>query len=151
MAAAYADADVDDVEGYLRWKNFATAPYQSATHGSRYVNNYANETGDEAYGKYEDVGTMPAGSILAKDSFVVHPDGAAEIGPLFIMEKVKAGALEETNGWRYQMIMPNGTIFGTTGRAGSSKVQFCAQCHSATADSQDSLFFMPEEFRVGAK
>lgn len=151
MTAAYAKADVAAVEGYTTWQNFATAPYQSATHGSRYVNNYADKTGAESYGKFEDVGTMPAGSVLAKDSFVVNPDGTVAVGPLFVMAKADAGEMAETAGWQYRMIMPDGSLFGTTGGEGSQKVQFCAECHAAVAEVQDSLFFMPEEFRVESR
>ena len=151
MAAAYAKAGVDSIDGYMAWQNVANAPYQSATHGSRYVNNYANAIGAEAYAKFEDVGTMPEGSVLPKDSFVVNQDGTVAVGPLFIMTKVAAGQLEETHGWMYRMIMPDGSLFGTTGGAGSERVQFCAECHAAVAEVQDSLFFLPEEFRVGAQ
>ncbi len=46
------------------------------------------------------------------------------------------------------MIMPNGSVFGTTWGAGNEKVQFCADCHISVAPDVDSMFFMPEEYRV---
>jgi len=148
MGADYAKAGVAAVADYQQWVNLAKAPYQSATHGSRYVNNYVNATGAEAYGRYEKVGKMPAGSVLAKDSFVVSADGRVAIGPLFIMEKLAAGANADTHDWRYAMIMPNGSVLGTTGGEGSQNVQFCAECHAAMADDHDSLFFLPEALRA---
>jgi hypothetical protein len=148
MGSDYAKAGVAAVDNYQQWVNLALAPYQSATHGGRYVNNYANGTGAEAYGRYEKVGTMPAGSVLAKDSFVVNPDGRVAVGPLFIMEKLVAGANADTHDWRYAMIMPNGSLLGATGGKGSANVAFCADCHSTMADDQDSLFFLPDEMRA---
>jgi len=148
MAAAYAQAGLVYVDGYQSWANLATAPYQSATHGGRYVNNYVNATGTPRYTQYEDVGTMPSGAVLAKDSFVVNQNGTTSIGPLFIMEKMQEGFDAGTHDWRYAMVMPNGSVFGTTGGDGSASVQFCAECHAAVAESQDSLFFLPEEFRA---
>jgi hypothetical protein len=48
MDADYAKAGIAAVADYQKWVNLAVAPYQSATHGSRYVNNYVNATGAEA-------------------------------------------------------------------------------------------------------
>jgi hypothetical protein len=49
------------------------------------------------------------------------------------------------------MIMPDGSLFGVTGGQGSENVQFCAECHAIVADDQDSLFFLPEEFRLTSR
>jgi hypothetical protein len=148
MAAAHAKAGLAQVQGYQQWTNVAAVPYQSATHGSRYVNNYVNATGAPRYSQFEEVGTMPSGSVIAKDSFVANTNGTVAIGPLFIMEKMPGGFNAGTHDWRYTMVMPNGAVFGTTGGDGSANVQFCAECHAAVAESADSLFFLPEEFRA---
>ena len=128
---------------YVGWTNFATSPYISATHGGRYVNNYANGS---AYGGYEDAGAMAAGTVLVKDSFSVNGKGQVMVGPLFLMTKMAAGFNADNGDWQYQMVMPNGTVFGTTNGAGSAKVQFCADCHNAVGE-QDALWFLPEEYR----
>ena len=130
---------------YLDWSVFNTAPYQSATHGNRFVNNYANPTGADEYGKYEDGGPMPVGSVLAKESFMVTGNGVVKPGPLFVMEKMAAGFLEESGDWRYSMVMPNGKIMGITNGDGSGKVEFCIQCHIVA--ERDSMFFLPDEYR----
>ncbi len=148
MAAAYTKAGLAKVRDYQTWTNVAAVPYQSATHGERYVNNYINGVGAPRYTLFEEVGAMPAGSVLAKDSFVVNQKGTTAIGPLFIMEKMPAGFDAGTHDWRYTMVIPNGSVFGTTGGAGSASVQFCAECHAAVAEGADSLFFLPEEFRA---
>ena len=145
LIVAYARSGVMAGRQYVGWTNHATTPYQSATHGGRYVNNYANGVGAD-YGRYEDAGTLPEGSLLAKDSFSVNKTGQVMVGPLFLMAKMAAGFNAGTGDWQYQMVMPNGTVYGTTGGAGSAKVQYCADCHNAMAE-QDSLWFLPDEYR----
>lgn len=147
MAAAYAKAGAEEVGGYIDWRNVAKAPYQSATHGSRYVNNYANATGAPTYAKFEEGGTMPVGSVLAKDSFEVHTDGTVAVGPLFVMEKMQSGFNQDSQDWKYTMIMPTGTVFGVTDGKNSDGMTFCYQCHT-TADDTDSLMFLPEDMRA---
>jgi hypothetical protein len=123
----------------------------SATHGSRYVNNYPGPEAAEAYRQFEEIGAMPTGGRIAKDSFTVAPDGRVGVGPLFIMEKMAEGFNEGSADWRYAMIMPDGSLFGVTNGPGSQNVQFCAECHAIVADDQDSLYFLPEEFRVTSR
>jgi LysM repeat protein len=136
---------------YQGWERLNTMPYVSATHGSRYVNNYPGPEAAAAYGKFEDIGTMPAGGRIAKDSFTVTPDGRIGVGPLFLMEKMAAGFNAASDDWRYTMIMPDGSLFGVTNGQGSQNVQFCAECHAIVAEDQDSLYFMPEEFRLTSR
>lgn len=138
-------------QAYQGWSRFSSQPYVSATHGSRYVMNYADGKAAEAYGRFEDIGTMPVGGRLAKDSFLVAPDGTLSVGPLFIMEKMPEGFNADTYDWRYAMIMPDGSLAGITDGPGSANMQFCADCHIAVADGQDNLFFLPEEYRVTAR
>ncbi len=147
MTAGYAKAGVTTVGGYTGWTRVNTSPYQSATHGSRYVNNYADKKAARRYTKFEKAGSMPAGSVIAKDSFAVRPDGSTALGPLFVMQKMTAGFSPKTGNWRYTMIMPNGTVVGTTKGKGSASVKFCAECHMSMGEGQDSLVFLPGEFR----
>jgi hypothetical protein len=44
MAAACGKAGLAQVQGYQQWTNVAAVRFLSATHGSRYVDNYANAT-----------------------------------------------------------------------------------------------------------
>jgi hypothetical protein len=146
--AAYAKAGLQSVAGYTTWANAATGPYQSATHGNRYVNNFVNKTGAEGYLRYEEGAPMPSGTVVAKDSFMVNPDGSLAVGPLFVMEKAKAGFNPASGDWRYTMVMPDGSVAGTTNGDGSAAVEFCNACHVNAAQDQDYLFFLPEDFRV---
>lgn len=139
LKAAYGDA------GYLSWKSYNKGPYVSGTHGGRYVNNYANRKAFK-YGRFEDAGTLAKGSVLAKDSFVVMPDGKVAIGPLFLMEKMGKGFAPNGGDWKYTMIVPGAGTVGVTAGKGSGAVKFCADCHAAV-EEQDYLFFLPEEYR----
>ncbi|MCH7693206.1 MAG: cytochrome P460 family protein [Proteobacteria bacterium] len=147
MTASYAKAGLKTVSGYTGWTRVNTSPYQSATHGNRYVNNYADKHAAQRYTKFEKAGLMPAGSVIAKDSFAVRPDGSTAVGPLFVMEKMTAGFSPKTGNWRYTLIMPNGAVIGTTKGKGAASVKFCAECHMSMGEGQDSMTFLPEEFR----
>lgn len=133
-------------DAYTGWTLYNTAPYLSALHGSRYVNNYGNDVA-HGYGDWEDGGPAPEGAILAKDSFVVGGDGSVGKGPLFLMEKMAPGFNTESDDWKYSMIMPDGNLFGVTNGVNSNAVAFCISCHVVAP--VDHMFFLPPEFRVG--
>lgn len=146
LASAYALAQMPKLRNYLSWRRFNKAPYRSSTHGARYVNNYANKRG-RAYGAFEESGVLPVGAIVVKDSFSATADGDIFSGPMFIMEKMKAGFNPPSGDWRYAMIMPDGSLFGQTGGPNAERVEFCVGCH-AKQKAYDHLFFLPEEFRL---
>jgi len=146
MRAAYAKAGVAKVRGYQKWVKVSTAPYASDTHGNRYTSNAVNSHGDYRYQKFEEAGTLPLGTVLAKDSMVVRPDGKVAVGPLFIMEKKEADWNQFTGDWQYSMILPNGKVAGSTGGKGMS-MKFCAECHNAVRPEQDSTMLLPDDYR----
>ena len=145
MASGYALARLEKVRRYLTWRRFNSAPYRSATHGARYVNNYSNRVG-ESYGLFEDAGPLPLGTVLLKDSFTATANGAIFPGPMFVMEKMADGFNRASGNWRYTMVMPDGSLFGETNGVSSDNVQFCIGCHAMRAE-WDHLFFLPAEFR----
>ncbi len=142
LSRGYAASKNIVAKTYRKWRLFNTAPYRSATHGNRYVNNYANE---DSYGMPGAV--MPPGTVLAKDSFTVTAESAAFGGALFLMEKLEPGASPENGDWRYTMIMPDGSILGDSTGENPDQVKFCHACHAAKADN-DYLFFVPEAYRI---
>ena len=146
MVASYRLSRLPYTETYRTWRRYNTVPYLSSHHGNRYLNNYGNVLAD-AYGKYEDVGTLPAGAVVVKDSFAVTDRGDVFTGPLFVMEKMAPGFNPAGRDWRYTMIMPDGSLFGTTNGDGAARVEFCVTCHQAAGDKQDHLFFLPQEYR----
>ncbi len=147
LAAGYGKSGLAVAGYYKDWKNYSNQPYVSDTHGGRYVNNFGNSLA-ASYNKYEKAGRMPVGALLAKDSFVAKGNGKLAAGPLFLMEKMAAGFNENSGNWRYTMVLPNGQVFGTTNGAGSAKMKFCYECHMSVAEEQDSLMFLPEEYRA---
>ena len=149
MMRGYRQSGDNSAMNFLRWDRFNTAPYRSATHGERFVNNSANAAA-QAYGLYEEAGTMPPGAVVVKDTFYVSQAGGVFPGALMIMEKMPAGFDPATGDWRYTMIMPDGSLYGATGGENGESVAFCADCH-ALAAAYDHLFFIPEAFRVVAE
>ena len=147
MAKAYKQSGLEPAEDYTSWTRHNSAPYQSATHGNRYVNNYANTVARD-YANLDAVESLPQGSILAKDSFEVTRDGDVLTGPLALMEKMQPGFNPQSRDWRYTMILPDGTVFGITNGEGSDRVEFCIECHVAAGDDMDHLFYVPERYRV---
>jgi hypothetical protein len=148
MSAGYGPAGgVGAVYG--TWERFNTAPYRSATHGRHYVDNYANAIAAEFYRRYEAAGTLPVGSIVAKDSFIVTADRLVEPGPLFVMEKMSEGFNYVTGDWRYKLISADGELVGETRGEGAERVEYCIACHAAAAiQGTDHLFFVPKDLRV---
>lgn len=143
MVSGYRLSRDPVADRYYAWRRYNRVPYLSATHGERYINNYANASA----GAYGQGAPMPVGAVLAKDSFTVTGQGDVFTGPLFVMEKMPRGFSAETVDWRYTMIMPDGSLFGTTGGEGGDRVAFCASCHTM-ADAVDQLFFVPERYRA---
>ena len=147
MVAGYSDSEIPAAVSYRDWRRFNRAPYHSATHGGRFVNNYANAIGAERYGRLRADEAMPPGAMLAKDSFSVTKDGDVFAGSLFLMEKLAPGGAPDLADWRYVMITPAGGIYGDTTGRNSAKVTFCHDCHKLAADN-DHLYYVPKKWRV---
>jgi hypothetical protein len=146
MRQAYGKSGIGVASAYPKWKRYSKVAYQSGTHGGRYVQNYANAAGKN-YGRYEKSGKMQAGGYLVKDSFTVTKDGKIGVGPLFVMRKMNAGWNAASGDWKYAMVMPNGAYFGETKGKNAKNMKFCIECHIAVAEDQDSMMFLPEEYR----
>lgn len=146
MIGGYRMSGIPAADNYGAWPRFNRAPYRSAQHGERFVNNYTNGIGQD-YGRFEAVGRLPVGAILVKDSFTVTENGEVFGGALFVMEKMPKGFNPPSRDWRYSMIMPDGSLLGETGGDGADEVEFCITCHELAGDAHDHLFFIPEAYR----
>lgn len=146
LQGGYARSGNPTAANYLKWRRFNTAPYLSATHGNHYLNNYVNEIGAAAYGRFEKAGKLPVGTIIAKDSFSVTRSGEILLGGLFLMEKMPGGFDDVTGDWKYTFFQADGTLFGATNGAGSKRVEYCIGCHLAVKH-QDHLWFLPKPYR----
>jgi class 3 adenylate cyclase len=147
ISKAYKRSGLKLAEDYTSWTRHNTAPYLSATHGNRFVNNYANAIAKD-YANLDKVESLPQGSILAKDSFEVTKDGDVLTGPLALMEKMQPGFNPQSRDWRYTMVLPDGMVFGITSGEGSERVEFCIECHVAAGEDMDHVFYVPERYRV---
>ncbi len=145
MVRGYAASQEPTAEDYRQWRRYNTAPYRSATHGNRYVNNYANAKAAD-YAETQTGAKLPPGAVIAKDSFTVTADKAVFAGALFVMEKLAPGTSPRTAEWRYLMILPDGSYFGDTTGDNADKVEFCHGCHERVADN-DYLYFLPKKYR----
>lgn len=145
MQAGFALSGDPTAINYQKWQRYNRVAFRSAGHGRRFVSTYANETA-KAYGKYERAGTLPVGSIIAKDSIIITDDGRAVPGVLAIMEKMPDGFKYVSGNWKYSEIRSDGKILGTTNGKDSEQVAFCIACH-LMAEAHDHLRFMPERFR----
>ena len=147
LAAGYAKGDkrwipAEYVRDYRSWTSASTFPAAPGFHGERFLLTFVNPVGAEQYLKYEDEGvTMPAGTVIAKESFSVNDQGKASPGPLFLMEKAPAGASPQTNDWYYMMVAPSGQPQAVP------VAQACHACH-AGLEGSDGLGYPVEEARV---
>ncbi len=150
MIESYSRASgVPGVPEFRGWQVVSTSPLVSATHGSMMVSHIANPVAADLYTRWEGMAgqRFPEGSILAKESYRITPEGEVRAGPLFLMEKAAPGASPETGDWIYTRVFTNGRVQRTLG-PDSDRMMFCHDCHAATIDTYDAMFFPPEEFRI---
>jgi len=122
---------------YKGWTKVNEKPVMSATHGNTWVFTYVNKKseGPALAGKFP----LPAGAILAKESFQDAGGKPGARGALFVMEKRKKGYDPANSDWHYAVVNPDGTVaMSGSGKAGSS-TQFCAGCHMS-AKVNDFVF-----------
>jgi hypothetical protein len=143
MATGYGKEGDEVGANFRSWAPTATRPAIQGSHGTRILNTFANDIAAEQYLKFEEEGVnMPVGSVLAKESISVSiKKKKARPGPLFIMTKMEAGSIPETNDWLYAGLQPNGKVMKV-------KQSFCHDCHEAYED-QDYLAYPVEEVRLG--
>jgi len=140
----YKLADYGFAKQYTRWHRYNHSPYLSAGHGNRFLNNYGNRLAVN-YLKLAAGQKMPAGAVLAKDSFTATNGNKQHPGALFAMEKLQQGSAPEYGDWRYIMIMPDGSLLGDSGKADDRSMKFCHSCHQANAE-YDFLFGIPDQY-----
>ena len=131
------------VAEYRNWQATGTAPAAPGPHGDRFLLTWVNDVGFGDYTKFDtENAQMPAGTVIAKESFEVGEDGKATPGPLFLMQKVGEGLSPETEGWWYMMVAPNGQPQAV------EVMSACNECHSGFGTGQDFLGYPVEEVRV---
>lgn len=130
------------VNDYRGWKRVSKMPANPGFHSNRFLVTYVNEVGAAAYMKYEEDPVIPAGTVIAKESFMITDKGKVRRGPLFIMEKVEAGKSPKTNDWYYMMVNANGVPMAV------NVATACHACHQDNFGHQGGLGYPVEDVRV---
>lgn len=130
------------VNDYRGWTLASAFPAAPGFHGERFLVTWVNAAGAEEYLKYAEEPTIPAGTVIAKESFGVSAAGKVEKGPLFIMQKVEAGVSPKTDDWYYMMVAPNGAPQAV------EVVSACSECHQGNFGHQGGLGYPVEEARI---
>ncbi len=129
------------VEQFRTWTPASTLPADPGVHGERFLFTYVNSVGAAEYTQFKDEGAkMPAGTVIAKESFSVGDDGKTKHGPVFFMQKVAEGTSPRTNDWYYMAVQPNGKPLAV------NVYKACNECHSAYEGS-DYLAYPEEDVR----
>lgn len=147
LHAGYAQGDkrwipAEHVTDYRDWTRASTIPAAPGFHGNRFLLTWVNDTGDEAYLEYAEDPDIPAGTVIAKESFAVTDAGNVRKGPLFLMEKVAAGTSPETDDWYYMLVAPNGAPQAV------NVMTACSECHQGAYGFQGGLGYPVPEARV---
>jgi len=130
------------VQDYRSWAPANTLPANPGFHGGRFLLTFVNPTGAEAYMRYAEDPDIPAGTVIAKESFRVTESGKVQKGPLFLMEKVAAGTSPETMDWYYMAVAPNGAPMAV------NVMSACNTCHIDNFGHQGGLGYPVEEVRL---
>lgn len=116
-------------------------PWNSRTHGHRWVNTYVSK---EAVDAYKNSGDLPEGAWVVKESFENDNGKASQVpGPLYVMHKGKLSDSPQTGGWQYALRWdkpvpdnPEHIQMPVTWLPGDNQLNSCVQCHNhfKTAD-----------------
>lgn len=133
----------EHVARYRDWTRASRVPAAPGPHGGRFLVTWVNPAGAEAYLRYASPrGEMPVGTVIAKESFTVGPDGAAEAGPLFLMQKVEPGLSPDTNDWHYMLVAPSGAPLAV------EVMSACNACHQGSHGGSDGMAYPVPEARI---
>ena len=110
-------------------------PWNSRTHGHRWVNTYVSKEGAAVY---KNGGALLEGSLVVKESFQDEggkPSGTS--GPLYVMRKGKEADSPETHGWQYALSWdqpapgnPEGIQMPVKWLPGDPHLASCVKCHN---------------------
>jgi hypothetical protein len=130
------------VNDFRGWTKANTVPAAPGFHSGRFLNTWVNSVGAEEYLKYAENPTIPAGTVIAKESFGVSDEGQVSRGPLFFMEKVASGTSPETDDWYYTMVSANGQPMAV------NVISACSECHQGNFGDTGGLGYPVEEARI---
>lgn len=149
LLAGYSTGDkkwipAEFVADYRGWTRVSTFPASPGFHGGRFLLTWVNDAGAEEYLKFKEADvSIPAGTVIAKESFAVNDAGKVKKGPLFLMQKVAQGTSPETMDWYYMAVAPNGAPMAVP------VMTACNECHVGLYGRQGGLGYPVPEARLG--
>ena len=143
LLSGYQMGDNEIATSYSTWKAASTAPEKTGDiHSGRYMMTFVNPVGYGDYVEFKTIdSSMPIGTKIAKETFMLKGHGKFRESPLFTMQKVGSEKAPETDGWIYGRV-------NAKGRNMPTGQKFCHSCHMAFK-SQDFLGYPARDVRVG--
>lgn len=132
----------DFVTDYPTWNRASKFPAAPGFHGDRFLVTYVNDVGAAEYMRYAEDPNIPAGTVIAKESFTVTDKGKVKPGPLFLMRKVEAGMSPKTDDWHYMAVTAKGSPMAV------NVYSACSECHQGAYGHQGGLGYPVEEARM---
>ena len=137
LAQDYGRKDHEIGSAYSSWRPASLYPAAPGVHSGQHLMTYVNDIGFDQYTEYRTDGSaMPVGTVIAKESFTIKDNGKIKDGPLLIMTKVEG--TENTGGWAYSGVKPNGKKLKVDGEG------FCHACHQAWAHQDYQGYPVPD-------
>jgi len=110
-------------------------PWNSRTHGHRWVNTYVSKEAVEAYEKSD---PLPEGTQVVKESFEnAGGKASGQSGPLYVMVKNSSAATRSTGGWQYALVWekpvphnPENIQEAVRWLPGDPHLNSCVKCHN---------------------
>ena len=138
--AGFGKKDHEVGAAYGDWKAASIRPAAPGVHSGQHLMTYVNAVGYDQYVAFGTGITMPVGTVIAKENFMIKDSGKVKTGPLLIMTKVGDEAAD-TGGWAYSGVKTNGKKLKVDGKG------FCHACHQAYP-TQDFLGYPIPDVRV---
>ena len=130
------------VNDYRNWTLASSFPAAPGFHGNRFLVTWVNSTGAAEYMKYAENPSIPAGTVIAKESFSVSDNGKVRKGPLFLMQKVETGKSPKTDDWYYMAVTAKGSPMAV------NVVAACSECHQGNFGDTGGLGYPVEGARI---
>ena len=91
------------------------------------------------YLKHIGIQRLPAGAVIAKNSFPVNEASEFNLEPMLVLQKTPSKFNYLSGDWRYTTALPDRSIVEQTKGANADRVGFCIKCHLA-AEKRIHLF-----------
>lgn len=109
LVAGYQSKDHEMAAIHTARQAASLAPQAPGMHSQQYLMTYVNPVGFAEYIRFATIDPgMPVGSVIAKETFTIKGNKVKH-GPLLFMEAVGQDVAQQTGGWRYSGIKPNGS------------------------------------------